>query len=179
MTARLAVFVLSTAAAFAAAQSGTTTKGSTAQITPTIRAQIRKAKVRVVVPTYVPAGFRLRSGGVAAAKQMELRDFTLRYEKPGTKAYFVIQMASDGLGDPLFDLPNGEVLEPTGTLAGKSALFGAYNLDFVKRKGVLLWHTTWYELPGKTYPRYAMVMGSDLPPETGKKIVDGLRWLTP
>lgn len=172
---RAAVTALLLATALVA--SAQTTDGSKSRIPKAELAKIRKTKFRVVVPTYVPAGFTKGSTELFLPVDPQLTVWSAKYRDFKTKRNFVIQMASDGLGDPMFDLPNGDTVEPNGSLYGKSPILGKFEVMFYKKGNVKMAHCTWYEVSKKGYPRYAMVMSDGMEPSEVKKIIESLRWL--
>lgn len=155
---------------------GPSTNGLTAQIKPQHKQQVRAGKLRILAPTYVPSGFKLTKFTVYQDKEPALRDVNLIYAGTGKKK-FTIQFASDGLGDPFFDLPGGDVAEKSGTLKCKSPIFGNFDLDFAKQGDYLGWHTTWYEFNPKGFPKYVLIWGEGFGPQDGKRIAESLRWL--
>jgi hypothetical protein len=161
---------------FAAAHAQMTT-GKVAQIPSSFKAKVKASKLRIVVPTWIPKGFKLVKSDVVQAKEMFMRDVHLRYEKPGTKSLFYVQFASDGIGDPFFDLPNGDTLEATGTVKGKNAIIGSFEMEYVNKKPYMMWHVTWHELKQKGFPKYVLVAGENLPVSDGKKFIESLSWL--
>ncbi len=169
----LIVFALSSLAV----ANSQTTSGKVAQIPKTFKTKLKASKLRVVVPTWIPKGFKLVKSNVVHAKEMFMRDVYLRYEKPGTKSSFFVQFASDGIGDPFFDLPNGDTLEATGIVKGKNPIIGPFDMEYVTKKPYLMWHITWYELKQKGYPKYVLVAGENIPISDGKKIIESLSWL--
>ncbi len=160
-----------------AVSSAQTTSGKVAQIPTTFKTKLKASKLRIVVPTWIPKGFKLVKSNVVQEKEMFMRDVHLRYEKPGTKSSFFVQFASDGIGDPFFDLPNGDTLEATGTEIGKNSVIGAFEMEYVTKKPYLMWHITWYELKQKGYPKYVLVAGENIAISDGKKIIESLSWL--
>lgn len=168
----LFVLLLST---FAAAQS-LTTSGAIALISAKQKANLNANQLRLVAPTWIPAGFKLSSLSIEKDKDPVLRYATYRYAKG--KAKITIQFASDGIGDPFFDLPGGDTTEPDGYVIGKNAILGEFQLDYVKRAGLpTMWHTNWYELKQKGHPKYVMIFGEGLPIADGKRMIESLRWL--
>lgn len=166
--------LLLTVALSASAQ---TTSGVTSKIPKAELAKVRKSKYRVVVPTYVPAGFTKVEASLGVDKEPVLSGWSVRYLNPKTKAYFLLQMASDGLGDPMFDLPNGDTVEPNGSLFGKSPIFGKFEVMSYKKGKIKIAQSTWYEVSKKTLPKYAMVTSDGMEPSEVKRIIEGLRWL--
>lgn len=159
-----------------AAKPALTTNGLPAQIKPQHKQQVRAGKLKVLVPTYVPSGFKLTKFSVYQDKDPVLRDVTLIYTGSGKKK-FTVQFASDGLGDPFFDLPSGDVADKSGTLKCKSPIFGAFDLDFARKGDYIGWHTTWIQINPKGFPVYVLIWGEGFGPQDGKKIAESLRWL--
>jgi len=157
--------------------SAQTTDGSKSKIAKSELAKVRKTKYRVLVPTYVPAGFVVKLGVLELDKEQALTNWTVRYVNPKTKATFTVQMASDGLGDYIFSTPDGDTTEPTGHLIGKSPIFGKFELMLVKKPKFNMTATTWIELGRKTYPNYVMIYSDKVPSATSKRIIESLRWL--
>ena len=173
----LLVFVL------AAAYGQSSDAGARSLIPKSILAKVRKSKFRVLVPTYVPPGFKYQSASLATWAEDSPKDdpalmnWTAVYVNAKTKEKLIIQMASDGLGDYIFSLPNGDTIEPTKTLAGKSPAFGPYEILVASQGSYRCSATYWTEVSIKTYPRHVMVIGDGMNSAVVKRVIDGLRWL--
>ncbi len=157
--------------------SAQTTNGVASKVPKTELSKLRKSKYRVVVPTYVPAGFTKVNANFEYDKEPALSLWIVRYQNPKTKASFTLQMASDGLGDPFFDLPNGDTVDPTGSIFAKSPIMGRVEVMYYKKGKVKMAMSTWYDASKKTYPRYAMVMSDGMEASEVKRIIESLRWL--
>ena len=179
MTARSTLLLVAALAAALPAAAGPkplTTDGKVAGISAKFRATLAAQKLRIVVPTWLPKGFKLIEAHLEPNPKPELRDVWLTYRRPGG-AEITIQFASDGIGDPFFDLPDGDTLEATGSVKGKSPIFGPFELNYVSKGQISMWHTTWYELKQKGYPTFVMAMGDHLSTPDAKRLVESLRWL--
>jgi hypothetical protein len=154
-----------------------TTNGKGSGLSAAQLSQARKSGLTVALPTYVPKGFTLQSMEIVKNKQPELRDFSLTYKRGKSKDYILIQMASDGLGDPIMQDENDESVEPQGYVKAKSPLLGEVAIDYYKKKPFKRFQCTWYEMPGKSWPRYVMVVGEGLDASEGRKIIESLRVL--
>lgn len=157
--------------------SAQTTSGSASRVPKAELAKVRKSKYRVVVPTYVPAGFVVKQASLEVDKERALTNWTLRYHHPKTKATFTVQMASDGLGDYIFSTPDGDTTEPTGSIFGKSPVFGRFDLMVAKKPKYNLTATTWISTSTRTYPNYTMVYSDGVDAATVKRVIESLRWL--
>lgn len=153
------------------------TDGKTAQLSPKLLARIKKTKYRVLVPTYLPAGFRIKTADLAIDKSPDLTNWYLSYENPKTKAMITIQMASEGLGDPMFDLPNGDVADPTGSIWAKNPILGKVNLEYLVKGPIRMSQCTWYDASKTTYPRVVMIFAHNVDAKVTKKVLESLRWL--
>lgn len=156
--------------------SAQTTSGASARIPKNELAKVRKSKYRVLVPTYVPPGF-VAKANLELDKEAALTNWVLRYSHPKTKATITIQMASDGLGDYIFSTPDGDTTEPTGSIFGKSPVFGKFELMVVKKPKYNMTATTWISTSTRTYPNYTMVYSDGVKAGTVKRVIESLRWL--
>ena len=86
-------------------------------------------------------------------------------------------MASNGLGDPLFTVGDGDTVEPNGSLWAKNPILGKIQLDYYVKGATKLFHCNWVPASKKTFPQLAMVMGQGLAASEGKRILESLRWL--
>ena len=163
-----------TVTAFAHAQ---TSNGVASKISKTELAKGRMSIYRVLVPTYVPAGFVVKEAKLLIDKEAALTDWRVRYENPKTKAKFTLQMASDGLGDIIFSTPDGDVIEPGKSVYGKSPVFGKFEVMTAHKGTYRTAGCNWIELGKKTYPHFVMVYSDGIDGGTVKRIVEGLRWL--
>lgn len=156
--------------------SAQTTNGVASRVPKAELAKVRKSKYRVVVPTYVPAGFLVKAN-LELDKEAALTNWVLRYTHSKTKATITIQMASDGLGDYIFSTPDGDTAEPTRSIFGKSPVFGKFELMVVKKPKYNMTATTWISTSTRTYPNYTMVYSDGVAEGTVKRVIEGLRWL--
>lgn len=154
-----------------------TTDGKTAHLSPRQKASLLQGKFRVLVPTYVPTGFKVTTAKIADRKDAVAASLTLTYKNAKTKGEFTVQMASDGLGDPLMGIPGGDTVEPNGHLSAKNPILGKVHLDYYIKGKTKLFNCTWMPASNKTYPRFAMIMGEGLVPSEGKRVLESLRWL--
>jgi hypothetical protein len=154
-----------------------TTSGNASRMTAQQLSKLRATKRHFLVPTYVPAGFKVKRFGLESPKDPVMLSWILTYENPKTKASFTVQMCSDGIGDVFFDLPGGDVVEATGHKDLKSKVLGEASVEeYVKGKH-RLWHVNWVELGSKAVPKFIALIGEKMSSAEGKKIVLGLRWL--
>ena len=174
MVRSLIAFLILLAASISVAQ---TTDGRKSLIPTTKLQAVRKTKYRVLVPTYVPAGFRIDSCELKKDKEAMLTDWTVSYKNSKTKASAMLQMTSEGVGDPLFTLPDGDVLDPTGSIWAKSPILGKVEVYYVKKGKVKMANCTWYDVSKKTFPKMAMMMSEGIEPSELKKMIESLRWL--
>jgi hypothetical protein len=170
----LAFFIL-LAACFSTAQ---TTDGRKSRIPSANLKAVKKTKFRVLVPTYVPVGFRVQSCGLSDDPEPILAVWRISYQNPKTKASVVLQMASEGVGDPMFDLPNGDVVEPNGSIWARSPILGKVEVMYVKKGKLRMANCTWYDVSKKTFPRLAMMVSHGVEPSEIKKMIESLRWLS-
>src|SRR5205814_1622368 len=105
-----------------------------------------------VVPGFVPTGFKLSDFSYEPGNGNELGSYSLKYRnKKG--AFFLVQMASDGIGDIFFDTSGGDTLEPTKTEEVKLAPFGTGLLEFLDKGAEHQFHLQWVDLGDKARPR--------------------------
>lgn len=141
------------------------------------RAELLKGPFHILVPTYVPAGFHPTVAKIDDRDKPAYANLTLTYVNSKTKGEFTVQMASEGLGDPLFNVNDGDTVEPNGHLWAKNPILGRVQLDYYVKGKTKLFHCDWVALRGKTHPDNAMILGEGLSPAEGKKILESLRWL--
>ncbi|MBN9502790.1 MAG: hypothetical protein BGO01_12570 [Armatimonadetes bacterium 55-13] len=154
-----------------------TTDGKASGLSAKQLATLRKSKFKVVVPTYVPAGFKVDSVGFTDTKVPVEASFALTYKNAKTKAEFTVQMASDGLGDPIFTLDNGDAVDATSVLKAKSPILGAVDVEVYAKGREKMFQCTWMEHKNRSLPQFAMAYGRGVDGATGKKIIESLRWL--
>jgi len=154
------------------------TDGKPALLSPVQKAGLLKGSYKILVPTYVPAGFKPTVAKIADSDKPIDASLTLTYTNKATKGEFTVQMASEGLGDPLLPSPEaGDTVEPTGILKTHSPILGKVDLEYYVKGKYRVFDCTWVDVSKKGYPRSAMIMGSNLAPSEGKKILESLRWL--
>ncbi len=145
---------------------------------------VRKSGYKVLVPTVIPRGFKLVKWELMnhmdpgqTKKNPALTDWRLRYENAHSRAEIVVQMASDGLGDYIFDMPDGDTVEPLSSLKAKSPALGSFAVMVAKKGSYRAAATTWIELKTKGYPKYLMVYGNGVEGTAVKRVAESLRWL--
>ncbi len=139
--------------------------------------KLRDSKMVALVPTYVPTGFKIDSLYIDKQKTLLESSFGYTYKNSKTGAEFTIQMASDGLGDPIFDTEEDYNWKQVKSTKAKSPVFGEYSVESLKTKKGMLIQATWYEVPGKQLPDYVMIVGSKIDPTTAVKVMNSLRFL--
>ncbi len=170
-------FLISAVFLLAALANAQTSDGAASKISKTELAKVRKSKYRVLVPTYVPAGFVVKEAKLVVDKEPALTDWRVRYHNPKTQAEFTVQMASDGLGDIIFSTPDGDVIEPGKSVYGKSPVFGKFEIMSAQKGKYKTAGCNWMEVAQKTFPYFAMVYSEGMDAATIKRIVESLRWL--
>ena len=166
-------------AAIASNQTTAEVAGTGIGISTSELAALRGSGLAIVVPTYVPKGMRLVDYDFSREGNPVLDIAYLRWEDTKKHTWFALQGASDGLGDPFFDLPGGDVLDATGSLKGKNPLFGRFELEYVWTPKHKLFHTTWYEYKTKGYPRLWLIDGALMEPKDALKVFESVRVLKP
>lgn len=141
-------------------------------------AKLRKTGLTVVVPTYIPSGFKVDSVEYDKQKTQVESSISYTYKNKKTGGEIIIQMASDGLGDPIFDTEEDYDWKQVKETVGNSPVFGKYTMESLQTKKGLMVQCTWYELPGKLYPRFVMMFGKNLKPAYAIKVMNSLRFLT-
>lgn len=154
-----------------------TTDGKKSLVPDFALREVRKTKFRVLVPTYVPAGYVVDFAGLKKDKEPILNDWSIAYVNRKTKTTITVQMASEGLGDPIFDLPTGGEKEKNGSIWAQSPILGKVEVMWATKGSLKMAACTWYKTKTKTYPRYAMIMSEGVDAKEIKKMIEGLRWL--
>ncbi len=151
------------------------TDGMSSGITAPNLAKLRKLHMKLLAPTHVPDGYKVTGFEIEDAKDPARLSWSVTWKNPKTKGEFTLQMCSEGIGDILFDLPNGDVVEPNSHIPFSSKPVGKGDIEaFVKGK-IRLWHVNWVELKSK--PTFVSLIGSNMNASEGKRIVESLRWL--
>lgn len=140
------------------------------QITSKYIAQVKKLKLVTVVPTYVPAGFKLKAA-VASVYEKKYGDTHITFMNG--KSELTIQMASEGIGDPILD--DGD--EPSKILNINSPVMGTVQMQFGNSKTMRPFLCTWYMTSMHLNPVFVMVMGQGVSEPEIVKFVQGLRFL--
>lgn len=140
------------------------------QITSKYIAQAKKLNLVTVVPTYVPAGFKLK---VAVASVYEKKYGDTHITFMNGKSELTIQMASEGIGDPILDDED----EPSKILNINSPVLGTVEMQFGKPKAMRPFLCTWYMTSMHLNPVFVMVMGQGVSEPEIVKFVQGLRFL--
>lgn len=140
------------------------------QIPASFKSKAKKLNLTVVVPTYVPSGFKLISADCSLYEK-KYGDAGIGYRNG--KAELIIQMASEGIGDPMFDDDD----EETKVIKIASPLLGTVDMAFGKPKTPRSFMCTWYALSAHSNPVFCMVMGKGVSEAEVSKFVLGLRLL--
>lgn len=149
------------------------TDGSTSQISPKILQILRRSGFDIVVPTYLPPGFRCSNVSLdEGEKGFDLQMVWLREEAQST---ITLQMAWDGLGDYL--LGEGDVKE-------KKVMtdFGAVTLFGSEIDGLQEWGHNWVGLPKSPrgeVSQYFMLLGSGCSLDEAAKVLSSVKRLSP
>lgn len=165
------VFILLVAVASAQFTDGSASKLGTGNL-----AKLRSfKKMRFLLPTYVPAGYQLKSFAIEEPNDPVTLMWHVRYVNPKTKGEFVLQMCSDGIGDIFFNTPDGDTMQPTGELPFASSAIGKGVIEVYSKGKLREWHMQWVELKQK--PMFVSLIGHNMSGSEGQKIVNSLRWL--
>jgi hypothetical protein len=156
---------------------GQTTSGKASGMTAQQLGRLRASKRRFVVPTYVPAGLKVKNFQLMNPRNPLLLSWVLTYEHPKSNASLILQMCSEGIGDVFFTLGNGVTVEATGHKEVRSKVLGNVSVEEYVKGRHRLWHVNWVEIGPKAVPRFVALIGEKISPVEGRKIVAGLRWL--
>jgi hypothetical protein len=116
---------------------------SPSQLTPSQLAKIKKLG-RVVIPSYIPPGFKLKSVTTDVGE-------TLEYKGPHG-ADLLIQMASDGIGDIPLGVNAEKTLKET-TRKVHNPVFGNRDMDVATAKGDREFAVNWVDLRAESQAR--------------------------
>jgi hypothetical protein len=164
------LLLLVASVAFAQTTSGKTSGLSNAQLK-----RLRATKLRYLVPTKVPRGFKVARFELEPHKDPIMVHFSITYKKGSSR--IIIQMSSEGLGDLFFD-EDADKGKPHGTLTWRSSLFKEdWTIEYQTEQAQRHWHIQWIELPGKHFPRHLSAIGYGCEPWVGKQMLESLRWL--
>lgn len=151
------------------------TNGSQSGISPRKLLALRHFKMRFLVPTYVPAGYKLSEFKIEDSRDPNLLSWTAAYTNAKTKGQFFLQMCSDGIGDIMFSIHDGDTVEGNGETAYASKVFGKGTIESYVKGRERQWHLNWVELISK--PKFVSLIGIGMSASEGKRIVEALRWL--
>lgn len=133
------------------------------------RKKLTNLHMRIIVPGYLPAGYR-----VASVEVTKGDGYTIDYKGPNG-GEFIIETASEGIGDILFTV-KGDTFEANGHLRTRSAFTGAIDMDlYDTKRGVHQFHTNWYDLGVKRKPRFIAISGKNTKPAEASKVFKSLR----
>lgn len=135
--------------------------GSTETLSKVQRAEITKAGLTAYVPSLIPKGFKLKTFAVEKNNDKLLRGYSMHFIGP-KGAEFTIQGASDGLGDAMFTVGDGDVVDPTSTIKVPSKVLGTVEVELFFKGKERQFHNQWKATSGKLYPRNFMIFGSNL-----------------
>jgi hypothetical protein len=152
------------------------TDGKAAKLKASDLAKLRKSKLRVLLPTDVPAGFSVTNFTFEDNKKEPLTSvlFITYSNKKGGE--ITVQMASDGIGSPIFD-DELVALGPQKSLMARSPILGKVQIDYIRTKRGYQFHCEWVELGKNALPRVAMIYGHGVDPAVGKRLLESLRFL--
>lgn len=139
-------------------------------------AQLRKMGMKLLYPTYIPKGFRLKSVDIDKSRSMLEASAALTFYKPGTKQNVMIQFASEGLGDIIMPDGGSDNPPPSTMMKYRNSIFGSGELERAKGQGYDETAMQWEQLPTKGYPRYVSVIAEYMSLAEVKKIVESLRY---
>ncbi len=132
------------------------------------RKKLTNLHMRIIVPGYLPAGYRVSSVEVTKGD-----GYTIDYKGP-KGGEFIIETASEGIGDILFTV-NGDTFEPNGHMKTRSKFTGPIDMDLYDTKRVHQFHTNWYDLGEKRVPRFLAISGMNTKPSEVSKVFQSLR----
>lgn len=135
--------------------------------------RLREKGLVAYLPTYLPKGFRLTHFTIEDDAGPEMKTYTAVYEN-GKKGLLIVQSASDGLGDAFFDLADGEIADPTGTITARNKALGKIEVEVCRKGKYNLFHNQWLELKGKELPQFLMLYGENLSQTDIKKVYASL-----
>jgi hypothetical protein len=138
-------------------------------------ARIRRTKLHFLLPSYIPAGFRVAKVELDTNKDPMLVNLSITWKKG--KSHFTLQQCSEGIGDLMMSVPNGDTVEPQGTYTFHHKLWPKGPVDYYVKGSTRLWAVNWQELPGKSYPRFVSAIGEGMNAREGVQIMESLRRL--
>ncbi|HEY3782336.1 MAG TPA: hypothetical protein VGL56_14735 [Fimbriimonadaceae bacterium] len=142
---------------------------SPSQLTKAQMAKMKKLG-RVVVPTYIPAGFKLKK------VTFDPGEYDLEYTGP-RGADLLVQMASDGIGDiSLGNNADPKTLKET-TRKVTNPVLGTQEMQVDIAKDDREFAVNWIDLGDKAKPRFLSIIGSSMNADLGAKVWKGLRFL--
>lgn len=138
---------------------------------------LQGSKMRHLVPTFVPPGFKVSKFEFVKATEDEEAYWMIHYRNAKSKGQITVQMASDGFGDPILSDDDGNVIDSKVGPAFKSPVFGSGRLYVAKSRKWNGFASDWIDLKVKSKPTHVMIYGQRADPQLGKKILESLRWL--
>ncbi len=128
---------------------------------------------RFVVPTYVPAGYRVTRFEFEKGKEPMLTTVNITYSKG--KSHFVLQQCSEGIGDLMMTVDQ-DTVEPQGTYTAFTKIWGRVGVDYFVKPRHRLWAVNWLARE-KKLPAFVSLIGEGMNARLGVQIVEGLRFL--
>ena len=154
-------------------QASKTTNGVAAGLS---KAQVKKLRAvkkhRFIVPSRVPAGFKLTE--FKLENREGIQDFSVTYTKG--KADVLIQMTSEGIGDVILDADDAGDAPYTG-FDFKNPVFGRHHIDTLRTKTANQSGMNWVDLGEKALPRFVSMIGTGLSDKELRVFAEGLRFL--
>jgi hypothetical protein len=162
--------IISTLLAAASLASGQT------QLTAKQRKQLLGLGPNVVVAGYLPSGYHIAKVRFDPGDANAAGAYEIDYAGP-SGASFVVQMASDGIGDLILQAQNGDEATPTATKTIRTTLFPEGNLEFLDKGKDHRFVMQWVDFGEKSKPRFLSAMGDHLSMAVSLRLVQGLRRL--
>lgn len=153
------------------------TDGKKSGLSATQLVSLQAPRMRHLIPTWVPAGFKVAKFEFVKATEDEEAYWMIRYRNAKTKGEITVQMASDGFGDPILSDDDGNVIDSKVGPAFKSPIFGKGRLYVAKSRTWNGFASDWINLKVKSKPTHVMIYGQRADPQLGKKVLESLRWL--
>ena len=127
---------------------------------------------RWVVPSKIPKGFKLKTFTLEKGATPIETYLSLTYTKG--KGDFILQMASDGIGDVILDAED----DPNAPIKGfwaDTKLFGRVRVDTLRTPKTNQFGLNWQELKGT--PKFLSAVGSWVDEKSIKTFLSGLHYL--
>lgn len=133
--------------------------------------ELRKTKQTIYLPTWLPAGFK-GDVGVNVEKDPIMTSYGIEYSN-GKGSSFVIQTASEGIGDIFLETKDGEQLEEVYVKV-KTPYWGTQELA-IDKKTRRQWVLNWQENKGKSLPTFVGLFGSNMALADVKRIIASIQ----